>query len=253
MKISIISVVLNNKDLIEDCINSVLSQTYDNIEYIIIDGGSTDGTIDVIKKYDNKIARWVSEPDKGIYDAMNKGIRMATGDVVGILNADDTYYSTDVLNDIATCMSDIKIDACYSDLVYVDPKNVNRIIRYWKSCSFVPGLFKQAWVPPHPTFFVRKRKYDQYGVFDLQYRLAADFELMARFLEKYGIQVAYIPKIFVKMRVGGATNKSLVNIIKQNYEILQACKKNNIKISLPIFMMHKFISRFNQFQFKLDV
>ncbi len=253
MKISIISVVLNNKDFIEDCINSVLSQTYDNIEYIIIDGGSTDGTIDVIKKYDNKIARWVSEPDKGIYDAMNKGIGMTSGDVVGILNADDTYHSTDILKDIVACMSDIKIDACYSDLVYVDQKDVNRVVRYWKSCTFVPGLFKQAWVPPHPTFFVRKRMYDQYGVFDLRYRLAADFELMARFLENYRIQVSYIPKIFVKMRVGGATNKSIVNIIKQNYEILQACNKNNIKISFPIFLMHKFISRINQFQFKHDV
>ncbi len=253
MKISIISVVLNNKDFIEDCIKSVLCQTYNNIEYIIIDGGSTDGTVDIIRKYEKKISRWVSEPDRGIYDAMNKGIRMATGDVVGLLNADDIYYNTDVLKDIAACMSDIKIDACYSDLVYVDPKNVNRIIRYWKSCSFILGNFRQAWVPPHPTFFVRKRVYDQYGVFDLRYRLAADFELMARFLENHGIQAVYVPKIFVKMRVGGATNKSIVNIIKQNCEILQACKKNNIKISFPIFLMHKFVSRINQFQFKHDV
>lgn len=250
MKISIITVTLNSVEYIEDCIKSVISQDYKDVEYIIIDGGSTDGTIEIIKRYRNKILIWISEPDRGIYDAMNKGISMATGDVVGFINADDVYYGTDVLKSIASFMSDSNIDACYSDLIYVDKKDLNNVVRYWRSCPFVPGLINKGWVPAHPTFYVRRKVYDQYGGFDLKYQLAADFELMARFLENYGIRAIYVPKIFVKMRVGGATNKSVRNIVKQNMEIFHACKKNNIKISIPLFLINKLISRLNQFRFK---
>ena len=253
MKISVITVTLNNAEYLEDCIKSVLGQDYENIEYIIVDGGSIDGTFDIIKKYEDKIDIWISEPDKGIYDAMNKGIRMATGDVVGILNADDVFYGTDVLTSIAAVMSDFDIDACYSDLIYVDRKNINKVVRYWRSSPFVSGLFKEAWVPPHPTFYVRRRVYDQYGVFDLKYKLAADFDLMLRFLENYRIKAVYVPKVFVKMRIGGVTNKSIWNILQQNYEILRSCKINNIKIFPPTFLMNKFIVRFNQFHFESAV
>ena len=250
IKISIITVVLNNKKYIEDCIQGVLEQTYQNIEYIVVDGGSTDGTLDIIKKYDDKITKWISEPDRGIYDAMNKGISMATGDVVGILNADDVYYDCNVLGSVADIMRNANIDACYSDLVYVGQHDLGAVIRYWRSCPFKPGLFREGWVPPHPTFFARKRIYEQYGNFDLDYTLAADYELLARLLERHRITSVYVPKIFVKMRLGGATNKSIANILKQNIEILRACKKNKIKILLAVFLMHKLISRLNQFQRK---
>jgi len=250
MKISIITVVLNNKSYVEDCINSVLNQKYNNVEYIIVDGGSTDGTIDIIKKHAKSIQIWISEPDQGIYDAMNKGIKIASGDVIGFLNADDVYYDSDVLVNIASVMKNSHTDACYSDLVYVDKNNLNKVVRYWRSCEFQTGFFRKGWVPAHPTFFARKSIYDQYGTFDLSYKLAADFELMARFLERHKIRVKYIPMVSVKMRVGGTTNKSLTNIVKQNLEIFRAFKKNNIKIFYPLFLTNKFINRVHQFYLK---
>lgn len=250
MKVSIITVTLNNAEYIEACIQSVINQDYENIEYIVIDGGSTDGTIDVIKKYENKINVWISEPDEGIYNAMNKGIEIASGDVIGFLNADDVYYDSDVLEKIASVMKYSNTDACYSDLVYVDNNDLNKVVRYWRSHEFQAGFFKKGWVPAHPTFFARKSIYDQYGTFDLRYKLAADYELMARFLEYHKIRVSYVPKVTVKMRIGGASNKSLTNIVKQNLEILHACKKNNIKIFYPLFLMNKFINRVLQFYLK---
>jgi len=253
MKISIITVVLNNKRHVEDCIHSVLNQSYKHVEYIVVDGGSTDGTVDIIKKFEAYLSTWISEPDRGIYDAMNKGIKMASGEVIGILNSDDFYFDNAVLENVSMAMSDINRDACYADLVYVDTSNVNKIARYWRSRPFEPGLFKRGWAPAHPTFFVRKKIYDQYGIFDLNYKLAADFEIMARFLEYYRICAVYIPKIFVKMRVGGATNKSVLNIVKQNFEIFEACGRNNIDISFLSFLMNKFITRLHQFYFKSAV
>lgn len=247
MKISVITVVLNNSSYIEDCITSVLNQTYQNIEYIIIDGGSTDGTIDIVKKYENRITRWISEPDEGIYDAMNKGIRMATGEIVGTLNADDVFYNDKVLENIVKVMEDKSIDACYSDLVYVDGSNLQNIVRYWKSCDFRYEFLRKGWIPPHPTFYVKKVIYNQYGFFDISYPLAADYELIVRLLAYYKIKVKYIPMIAIKMRLGGVTNKSIKNIIKQNFEIIRACKKNKIKVFPPIFFMNKFISRLKQF------
>jgi len=247
MKVSIITVVLNNAEYIEACIQSVINQDYENIEYIVIDGGSTDGTIDVIKKYEENINVWISEPDDGIYYAMNKGIKIASGDVIGFLNADDVYYDSDVLEKILSVMKNSDTDACYSDLLYVDNNNLNKVVRYWHSKEFQTGFFKKGWVPAHPTFFARKIIYDTYGTFDLKYKLAADYELMARFLEHHKIRVKYVPMVSVKMRVGGATNKSLANIINQNLEIFEACKKNNIEIFYPYFLMSKFVNRINQF------
>ncbi len=246
MKISIITVVLNNAEYIEECIKSVLDQTYKNIEYIVVDGGSTDGTVEIIKKYENKIAKWISEPDRGIYDAMNKGIQLASGDVVGILNSDDVYYDESVLQCIAKVMENQSVDACYSDLVYVDRGDLQKIVRYWKSCDFRYELLKKGWIPPHPTFYVRKYVYNKYGFFDTSYRLAADYELMVRFLTFYKINVRYIPIVAVKMRLGGVTSKSIRNIVKQNVEILRACRKNKIKV-LPLqFFANKFFYRLKQ-------
>jgi len=247
IKISVITVVLNNKAYMSDCINSVINQTYKNYEYIIVDGKSTDGTLDIIKGCGDKISKYISEIDHGIYDAMNKGINMASGDIIGFLNADDVYYDSNVLENVVLVMSDQKVDACYSDLLYVKKENLDKVIRYWRSSTFSSGLFKKGWVPAHPTFFVRKKIYEQYGFFDLDYKLAADFELMVRFLEREKINVRYIPKVFVKMRIGGSTNKSIINIVKQNIEIFRACKKNNVEISPILFLINKSISRLKQF------
>ena len=247
MKVSIITVVLNNESCIEACINSVLEQDYRNIEYIVIDGGSTDGTIDIIRKHDEYISKWISGRDDGIYDAMNKGIELASGDLVGFINADDIYNDIGVIGNVVAVMRDSSVDGCYSDLVYVDREHLFKVVRYWRSRQYEPGLFTKGWVPAHPTFFVRREILNQYGGFDLRYKLAADFELMARLLEYHRIRSIYVPKIFVRMRVGGATNISIANIIKQNFEIFHACKKNNIKISLPFFFLQKIIIRLHQF------
>lgn len=235
--VSIITVVFNNKDFIEFSIKSVLGQTYNNIEYIIIDGGSTDGTIDIIKKYKNRIAKFISEPDKGIYDAMNKGIKMATGEIIGILNSDDFYANERVIEEVFNAISEKKADISWGDLVYVDQKNVDKIIRYWKSSEYKKDLFKRGWLPPHPTFFVKKWVYQKYGVFRLEFPISADYEIMLRFLERYKIKSCYVPKILVKMRIGGESNKSIINIAKANIECYKAWGVNNLKINfLRIFL-----------------
>jgi len=200
--VSIITVVLNRKDTIEFAIKSVLSQTYSNIEYIIVDGGSTDGTVDVIKKYNKYILKWISEPDNGIYDAMNKGIKMARGQIIGILNSDDVYADNKVIEVVVKAIEENNADCCWSDLVYVDRENTDKIIRYWKSSEFKEEKLKRGWMPPHPTFFVKKWVYEKYGYFNLDFPIAADYELMLRLLEKYKIRSCYIPKVLVNTRHG---------------------------------------------------
>jgi glycosyltransferase len=215
IKISIITSVLNAVGSIKDCVESVRTQNYP-AEHIIIDGGSTDGTIQIIEKYRSYLALLVSEPDKGIYDGMNKGIQLATGDVVGLLNADDLYAGTDVLSTVAESFANSGIDTCYGDLVYVDPYDVTKVTRNWKSGNFRERSFYWGWMPPHPTFFVRRSVYEKYSKFNLDLGSAADYELMLRFLVKHHLTTAYIPKVLVKMRAGGASNASLKNRINAN-------------------------------------
>jgi glycosyltransferase involved in cell wall biosynthesis len=245
MKISIITVVYNSSATIKDAIQSVLSQTYGNIEYIIVDGASTDGTVDIVRSYGNKIAKFVSEPDKGIYDAMNKGIAMATGDVVGILNSDDFYANDRVIEQVMQVMSQPGTDCCYADLVYVDRENTDKVVRYWKSCDYRPFLFERGWMPAHPTFFVRRCVYQKYGVFDLNVSIGTDHELLFRFLYKHRIKSVYIPQVLVKMRTGGFSNNSLKNVVRQNQAIIQTLKKNGVKVS-PLLFLYKVIDRFRQ-------
>lgn len=247
MKFSIITACHNSADTIKDTINSIKLQSYKKYEHIIVDGGSVDDTLEYIRNCGSGDLRFISERDRGMYDAMNKGIAMATGDVIGILNADDVYADNTVFSQLAEVFSEPTIDACYSDLVYVDKCNLNKVIRYWRSRPFESGLFEKGWVPAHPTFFVRQKIYKQYGAFDLDYKLAADYDLMVRFLAKYKIRTVYIPKVLVKMRMGGATNMNIKNIAKQNLEIFASCKKNNIKISLLTFLANKIITRVQQF------
>jgi glycosyltransferase involved in cell wall biosynthesis len=246
VKISIITVVYNSAATIEDTIMSVAAQTYQDVEHIVVDGASTDGTLSVIHRHMNKIQRFISEPDKGIYDAMNKGIGLATGDVIGFLNADDIYADNLILGKVASVFADSAIDACYADLVYVSKDDLNKVIRYWKSQEYRNGLFRRGWMPAHPTFFVRKSVYDKYGGFDLDFKFQSDFDMTMRFLEVYKIKSVYIPEIFVKMRIGGATNRRLLNIIKGNIEAYRACRKNGLDVS-PFFIVAKILSRIPQF------
>ena len=247
MKISIITATYNSDKTITDTLDSVAAQSHDDIEHIIVDGQSRDDTLLILDAHRSQIARIISEPDRGIYDAMNKGIEVATGDVIGLLNSDDVFAERDSLREVATAMQDLGVDCCYGDLVYVDSGDLSRIVRYWKSRPYEAGLFRKGWVPPHPTFYVRRHVYERYGRFDLNYRLAADFELMLRFLEKHRIRSVYIPRVLVKMRLGGATNQSLANIFKQNVEIYRSARQHQIGMSVVKFVLGKIWARSAQF------
>lgn len=247
MKISIITVCYNSASTIRDTLKSVSSQTHPDIEYLIIDGASTDGTLNIIREYEGKVTKLISEPDKGIYDAMNKGIRLASGEIIGFINADDFYASNTVLEKVASVFSNENRDACYGDLCYVKQNDLSAVVRYWRSAHFVPRVFEKGWCPPHPTFFVRKNIYERFGYFDLNYTIAADVELMMRFLEKYKIRAQYIPQVLVKMRLGGASNRSFSNIRLQNRETLRALELHGLRVSLYRFWINKLISRSLQF------
>ena len=229
MKVSIITVTHNSAETVEQTILSVINQTYPNIEYIIIDGGSVDGTLNIAAKYKEKIAKIISEKDKGIYDALNKGISLASGDIVGLLHSDDFYIHTDVLQHYVDAFHKSKADAVYSNLYYVDQANTNRITRKWKSGDYSPGDFLNGWMPPHPTFFVRKSIYEKLGTFDLQFHSAADYELMLRFIHKHGIKLHYLQEFTVKMRQGGKSNVSLGNRLRANLEDRRAWEVNGIR------------------------
>jgi len=246
LKISIITVVYNNAETIIDSIESVLNQTYKNIEYIIVDGGSTDGTVEIVQSYGDKITKFVTEEDEGLYDAMNKGIGLSTGDIVGILNSDDFYKTNDILEIVAREFINKDIDCLYGDLEYVDANNTGKIVRYWKSNPFEDGLFEKGWQPAHPTFFIKRECYKKYGVFNLEFKIAADYEIMLRFLERYKLKSSYIEKKFVKMRVGGESNRSLLNIFKANQESYKAWKVNGLSIN-PFRFLLKPLSKVLQF------
>lgn len=247
MKISIITVAYNAASTIEECLQSVAGQSYDDIEHIVIDGASTDGTVDIIRHYHDQLSVIVSEPDEGIYDAMNKGIGQATGEIIGTLNADDWYADTDVLSRVAEAFnSDSELEAVYGDLVYVAKDDPTRVIRYWKSRSYKDGLFENGWMPAHPTFFVRSDVYQRYGKFDLEFSIQSDFELTMRFMAVNKIKTRYLPGIMVRMRMGGVTNNSVKNVINGNIEAYRACRKNGLDVS-PLFVARKILSRIPQF------
>ena len=228
MKISIITVVWNNKETTKDAIDSVLNQTYQNIEYIIVDGASTDGTIDIVKSYEDNISKLISEKDKGIYDGLNKGISLATGDVIAFLHSDDIYASKTILEDAAKkFQNDVTLDGVYGDLVYTPKSDTTKVLRYWKSRDFESSLLKKGWMPAHPTLFLKREVYEKYGGFDLSFKIAGDYDFMLRVLSA-GIKVKYIPKVLYKMRVGGESNKSLKNIMLKSKEDLRALQKNNV-------------------------
>jgi len=218
MRISVITAVYNGMPFIEDCLLSVASQSHPDIEHIVVDGGSTDGTVDVIKRYEDRIARWTTGPDRGMYDALNKGIGMATGDAIGMLNSDDTYEGDDVIETVARCLDEKAVDSCYGDLVYVGRDDPSRVIRLWRSSSYVPGLLRRGWMPPHPSFFCRRSAYEKWGGFDTSFRIAADYELMVRLLSRGRTSTCHIPRVLVRMRTGGISNRSVSAMIKKSIE-----------------------------------
>lgn len=247
MKISIITVVFNAEKTIEGAIMSIANQTYQNIEHIIIDGGSTDDTLKHINSHKDKIAYLVSEPDEGLYHAMNKGITAATGDVIGILNADDVYEDNTVLQQVMNAHKDTKIEACYADLVYVKEKDITQIVRYWRSKKYSPGLSFTGWMPAHPTLFLKKHVYEKAGLFNTDLKYQSDLEFCARIFEVYKIKSIYIPTLWVRMRLGGVTNNSWITMYKGNKESYIALKKLGLNRNPISFFLHKFSSRIKQY------
>ncbi len=228
MKISVITVVFNNRESIAAALDSVLAQANVDYELVVIDGGSTDGTLEVLNRYTERIAVLVSEPDRGIYDALNKGIQRASGDVVGFLHSDDLFADTGVLSRLANIFADRSMDAVYGDLVYVRKVNPDQVVRYWRAGDFSRSRLGWGWMPPHPTFYVRRSVYRQIGLFDTTFRIAADYDFILRLLSRKGVKVRYIPEVLVKMRVGGASNRSLRNIVRKSSEDLRALRRNGV-------------------------
>jgi len=244
MKVSTITVALDAADTIEATIKSVLSQDYKNIEYIVVDGGSMDSTLDIIKRYKNSISRVISEPDNGIYDAMNKGIKLSTGDIIAILNSDDVYTDQTIVGQIVEFMQSNSLDAAYGDLVYIDQNNADRVTRFWKAGKYKKGAFSYGWILPHPTFFCRKNIFKRFGYFNDKLQVAADFELLLRFVEKHNIKVGYLPKVIVKMRRGGRANV-LRGMIRGNLEIIRSFRINDVHLS-PWFFLYRPITKIRQ-------
>ena len=249
MKISVITVCFNSAATIRDTIESVLSQRYSNLEYIIVDGGSTDNTMAIVNEYGDRIARMVSEPDRGIYDAMNKGVALATGDVVGFLNADDFYADADCVSDIAREITEAQVDSVFCDLVFVRPDNLEKVVRYYNSGNFHPGKFARGWMPAHPTFYCKKACYDQYGGYQIDYKIAADYELLTRFLYTNRVSYHYFPRVLVKMRTGGASTQSLRSNWILNQEILRACRENNIQTNW-VKVLSKYLVKMSELVFR---
>jgi glycosyltransferase involved in cell wall biosynthesis len=250
MKISIITVCFNSEKTILDTINSVKSQNYELIEYIVIDGGSKDHTLQIINSNSKKIDKFISEPDLGIYDAMNKGIHLASGEIVGFLNSDDVYYDTRVVEKIANAfMRDPSLDAVYGDLLMVSANDLSNIIRYWKPGVYRHGLCLSGWIPPHPTFYVKRNILLNAGGFDLRYKLQSDVDLMMRLFEIVGISAYYLPGIFVRQRFGGATTGNPINILRGNLEAILSFRRNGFGLGFS-FIIRKLYSRLSQFIFR---
>ena len=251
MRISVITVCYNAASTLKDAVESVLGQVPDTeapfeLEYIVVDGESTDGTLDLLAPYRERIATLISEPDEGLYDAMNKGVKAATGDVVAILNADDVYASTDVLARVAATFRDSGAEAVYGDLHYVAADDLSQVTRRWSAGTYMPGAFRRGWMPPHPALFVRRACYNRWGPFTLALRSAADYELMLRFIHRHGMTLAYLPETLVLMRAGGVSNASLKHRIRAHREDWKAWRINGFHPS-PFTLLAKPLRKLPQF------
>lgn len=248
MKISIVTVTFNSEKTLADTIESVLLQDYEDYEYIVIDGGSKDSTVDIIKRYEPEFdgkMRWISEPDKGMYDGINKGIRMATGDVVGIINSDDFYHRSDILRIISESFTQNPgIEAIYGDVRFVNPDHLDKTVRYYSSAHFKPSKFRWGWMPAHPTFFTYRSNFDKYGFYKIDYHIAADYELLIRFLYTHHLPAKYIPVDFMKMRTGGRSTNGLKSNIVLNREIVRGCRENGIYTNMAMLFLKYFVKVF---------
>lgn len=229
MKVSIITVTYNSAETLQDTIDSISFQDYHELEYIIVDGKSKDETVEIIQSNSSTITKWISEPDSGLYDAMNKGIQMATGDIVGIINSDDFYHRSDAISQVVKAFQDFKPGSVYSDVRFVHPSNLEKTVRYYRSGRFSPKKFKRGLMPAHPTFFTYRENFTKYGFYKTDYKIAADFELLVRFLYKHKLSCHYLPIDLMKMRTGGLSTKSWKSNFIINQEDLRACRENGLK------------------------
>ncbi len=251
-KISVVTITLNSAATVADTLRSVASQTYPHIEHLVIDGNSSDDTLSIVQEHGRSGIRVLSEPDGGIYHAMNKGLRLAQGELVGFLNADDVYQDAEVLSEVARAAQDGRVDAIYGDLMYVSRTDPTRVIRHWRSGRWTHSRLRFGWMPPHPTLYVRKTLIDLMGGFDERLRIAADYDFMLRLLKRPRIHVAYLERVLVRMRTGGASNRSLAMMWRKSREDLVALERNQIGgwftllcknvRKLPQFMQGKFWS-----------
>jgi glycosyltransferase involved in cell wall biosynthesis len=247
MKVSIITVVFNAEQTIADALRSVASQTHKNIEHIVVDGASSDATLGVIQANSDRVAMLISEPDKGIYDAMNKGLKLATGEVIGLLNADDILQDESVISQVVAAHADQELDACYADLVYVKQNDLAQVTRTWRSRDFRQGHCFSGWMPAHPTLYLKRRVYDRVGNFNTDLRYQADLEFCVRAFELHSITSRYIPKLWVRMRLGGVTNNSLRSMVKGNWESYLALRKLGLKRDPLSYFLFKFGSKLPSF------
>jgi glycosyltransferase involved in cell wall biosynthesis len=237
VKISVITVCYNSAATIRDTLESVLAQTYPNIEYIIVDGASTDATLTIIAEYRNRIAHLISEPDQGLYDAMNKGIRVATGDVIGIINSDDFYENNTVISDVAACFTATPhSDLIFGDIVFVNPAQLETITRYYRAHHFRAWKLRFGWMPPHPATFIRKQIYQTVGLYALDYKISADYEMFIRMLMVNHLKFTHLDKVLVRMRAGGVSSAGIHSNIRLNAEIVKACRSNGIYTNIALVL-----------------
>lgn len=251
MKVSIITVTYNSCQTLGDAIESVLRQTYRDIEYIIVDGASTDDTQNVIRRYEDAFEgrmKWVSEKDRGIYDAMNKGIKMATGDVVGILNSDDYFTSDDVIERMVPAFDDSSIDAAYGDIHFIRDGNPEKCIRYYSSKRFRPSWLRFGFMPAHPSFYCRRGIFDKAGFYKTDYAIGSDYEMMVRLFLVHHIKAKYLPMDFVTMRTGGASTRNVRSRLQLIKDDVRGCRENGIYTN-SLFVCTKFLYKIFEFKF----
>lgn len=245
MKISIVTVCYNSAATIADTLKSVAAQDYGDIEHICVDGLSKDNTVEIIKSFPH-VAKWVSEKDKGLYNAINKGIEMATGDVVGVLHSDDFFPANDIISTVAKTFKENEVDAVYGDIAFVSPNNLQKIVRLYSSARFTPKKFAYGYMPAHPSFYLKKKCYDQYGLYHEDYKIAADYELVMRMLYTQKISYTYINKIFVYMRTGGVSNQTFKSRYVLNKEIVRACKENGVNTNMAV-LSFKYLRKIGEY------
>jgi glycosyltransferase len=248
--VSLITVTYNSRATIADTIRSVTSQTYSDIEHVIIDGSSTDDTLDIVRNTPNRISKIISEPDKGIYDALNKGIINSSGDIIGILHSDDLLASDIIIEEICKEFIQTSADIVYGDLIYINYVNKDKIVRYWRSRPFDRSLIIKGWMPAHPTMFIRREVYMKYGQYDLQYKISSDYDLILRLMQIRDLKFEYLPSIITKMRMGGVSNRNLRNLFLKSHEDYRIMKKNGFSNPLAI-LLRKNVSKLGQF-FRID-